>query len=101
MSANSQILVVDDDPLSQRVISQCLETKRFRVCRAMDGESGLAQLAHNSIDAVIADHVMPGLDGVGLLTKMKAMAIEVPVIMLTGHGSIPRAVQVMQLGAAD
>ena len=42
MSANSQILVVDDDPMSQRVISQCLETKRFRVRYAMDGESGLA-----------------------------------------------------------
>jgi DNA-binding NtrC family response regulator len=101
MSANNQILVVDDDPMSQRVISQYLERNRFRVRRAMDGESGLAQLAHNSIDAVIADHVMPRLDGIALLKKMKEMAIDVPFIMVTGHGSIPRAVQVMQLGAAD
>ncbi|MCI0692435.1 sigma-54 dependent transcriptional regulator [candidate division KSB1 bacterium] len=101
MSANSQILVVDDDPMSQRVISQYLERNRFRVRRATDGESGLAQLAHNSIDAVIADHVMPRLDGIALLKKMKEMAIDVPFIMVTGHGSIPCAVQVMQLGAAD
>jgi len=101
MNAKHRILVIEDDLVSQQVIAQCLEKNGFRVSYAMDGESGLAQLTHHSIDAVIADHAMPRLNGIGLLEKMKEMTIDVPLIMVTGHGSIANAVKAMQLGAAD
>jgi len=101
MSTKPSILVIDDDRIAQQVIAQCLEKNGFRVSCAPDGESGLAQLTDNSIDAVITDYMMPKLDGIGLLKNMKEKPIAVPLIMMTAHGSIPSAVHAMRLGAAD
>jgi DNA-binding NtrC family response regulator len=100
MSTKHCILVIDDDPMSQQIIAHCLEKNGFRVRLAMDGESGLTLLAHNSIDAIVADYMMPKLDGIGLIEKMNEMALEVPLIMVTGHGTISHAVKAMQHGAA-
>jgi len=101
MHTRPRILVIEDDFVSQQIIAQCLEKHGFRVSCATDGESGLAQLSHDSIDAVITDYMMPRLDGIGLLKKMKEKPIAVPLIMMTAHGSIPNAVHAIQLGAAD
>ncbi len=100
MTRKRNILLIDDDPLAHQIVSKCLEGKEYRVFHACDGEEGLSSLAHHAIDAVLLDQMMPKLDGIGLLHKMKEIALEVPVIMVTGYGSIPQAVKAMQLGAA-
>ena len=99
MLRKRNILIIDDDPLTHQIMSKCLEGNGYRVYHAHDGEAGLFSLRQHAIDAVVLDQMMPKLDGFDLLQRMKECTLEVPVIMLTGHGSIAEAVHAMQLGA--
>jgi DNA-binding NtrC family response regulator len=95
------ILVIDDEPATLKVMEANLRREGYHVCLAADGQSGLAQLSEQRIDVVIADYMMPHLDGITLLERMRAMGVDVPVIIITAYGSIEQAVKAMQLGAAN
>ncbi len=101
MSAGRVVLLVDDDQAFRRVLEYQLGEDGHRVLTASSAVSALEQLKAAPVDVVLSDVRMPGTDGVELLARVKALQPELPIIMLTAHGSINAAVEAMQKGAAD
>ena len=99
--ARSVILVVDDDETSRRVLSRLLSREGFEVLTAADGSLGLEVLRTQSVDFVFTDIHMPNLDGLGLLKEIKSLAPEIPVLVMTGFGTIETAIEALREGAYD
>jgi two-component system NtrC family response regulator len=95
----SSVLLVDDEPHSLFGISQILTEEGFRVSPAQTGEEALEKLKTDSFDVVITDERMPGLSGMELLSKIKEIDQQVPVIFITAYGSISLAVEALRKGA--
>jgi two-component system nitrogen regulation response regulator NtrX len=95
------VLVVDDDKDIRIWIKKTLEYRRFEVHFAEDGASALAQVDRMSFDIVMLDVKMPGMDGIEVLQKIRERHTDLPVVMISGHGSIDTAVQATKLGAYD
>ena len=98
------ILIVDDDPVQCRLLEGMLHKFEYETLTRDSGEGALALLAGPDgarIDCVILDLVMPNLDGLGVLAKMRQSAINVPVIVQTAHGGIDNVVSAMRAGAVD
>ncbi len=101
---SSTILIVDDDPVQRRLLEAMVRRFGYEPVVADGGEAGLALLRSSEgerVDLVILDLVMPNLDGIGVLAKMKEGGIETPVIAQTAHGSIETVVSAMRAGAID
>ncbi len=96
-----QILVVDDEPNLRRVLSAQLARDGYDVHEAEDGARALEILAEDHIDLVITDLRMPRIDGMELLRRTMKMDDELPVIMLTAHGTVDNAVEALKTGAFD
>src|SRR6201999_4399015 len=96
-----QILVVDDEPNLRRVLSAQLARDGYDVHTAEDGEQGLGILNEHHIDLVITDLRMPKVDGMELLRRALAMDPELPVVMITAHGTVDNAVEALKTGAFD
>jgi len=101
MSTAKTILLIDDDESLRRVIEYHLRDEGYRVLTAADGRTGLEQFQAEPVDLVLTDIRMPEMDGMELLTRLKAMQPELPVVVLTAHGTIDSAVEAMKLGAFD
>jgi len=99
MRPNANILVIDDEPATLKVMEANLRREGYSVLLAADGEEGLRALSRHPVDAVIADYMMPKLDGMALLEQMRVMGLDPPVIIVTAYGSIEHAVKAMRLGA--
>jgi DNA-binding NtrC family response regulator len=95
------ILVVDDDLAVGKVLAALLGQNRFDALHVASAEDALRVLESRPFDAVISDVRMPGMDGLALLEEMGRRFPDVPVILLTAHGSVPMAVEAMKAGAAD
>ncbi len=95
------MLVVDDNPTNQRLLAAVFATENFAVSQALEGEAALAQIARDPPSVVILDLHMPGLSGVETLARIRQVAPQVPVIILTSHGEIASAVEATRLGAHD
>ena len=96
-----RVLVVDDDPAIRDALSRTLEKLGFAVALAEDGHAGLEQIRAGGIHIVLADLKMPKMSGQELLKATKALAPDVEVIVITGHGTIEDAVDAMKEGAYD
>ncbi|WP_296892334.1 sigma-54 dependent transcriptional regulator [Thiobacillus sp.] len=96
-----QILVVDDEPKMRRVLEIMLQKMGHRVLAAGNGIEALALFQANSVDLVITDLRMPEMDGIELLAALRAQASDVPVMVITAHGTIETAVAAMKHGACD
>jgi len=96
-----QILVVDDEPNLRKVLSAQLARDGYDVHTAEDGEQALSILEQNHIDLVITDLKMPKLDGMELLRRVVALDDELPVVMITAHGTVDNAVEALKTGAFD
>ncbi|MBE0645223.1 MAG: sigma-54-dependent Fis family transcriptional regulator [Bacteroidetes bacterium] len=96
-----RILVVDDEKSIREMLRMTLEYEGFSVDEAESGMKGLQRMAAVRPDAVILDVKMSGLDGIETLERMRAEFPEVPVVLLTGHGSIETAVEATKKGAFD
>lgn len=95
-----QILIVDDEPLYADSILQILKLEGYEAQVAKNGEEALQILSWKKCDLVISDLMMPGLDGIGLLEKVKsANGKGTEVLLMTAYGTIPSAVKAMQKGA--
>jgi DNA-binding NtrC family response regulator len=98
------ILIVDDDPVQCRLLEGMLQKFGYETQTRDNGDAALA-LLHGPegarIDCVILDLVMPNLDGLGVLARMRQAAIAVPVIVQTAHGGIDNVVSAMRAGAID
>jgi DNA-binding NtrC family response regulator len=95
------ILVVDDEKSIRDSIKMILEYDRYEVQFAADGASALAKIAAGPLDAVLLDIKMAGLDGMRVLKTIKEKTPELPVVMISGHGTIETAVEATKLGAFD
>jgi DNA-binding NtrC family response regulator len=95
-----RIVVADDEPNLRKVLGAILARDGYQVLEARDGEEAL-QLVDSTVAILITDLRMPRLDGMGLLRRMAVDHPEVPVIMITAHGSVDSAVEAVKLGAFD
>src|SRR6188472_3389639 len=96
-----QVLVADDEPNLRKVLSAQLARDGFEVHTAEDGEHATRILAEHHIDLVITDLRMPKMDGMELLKYVVAEHPDIPVIMITAHGTVNTAVEALKLGAFD
>jgi len=95
-----RVLVADDELNMRRVLEAILRREGYDVITAANGEEALGGMS-NGVHTVITDLKMPGLDGMGLLKKLSADYPDVPVVMITAHGSVESAVEAVKLGAFD
>ncbi|HCC54386.1 MAG TPA: Fis family transcriptional regulator [Desulfobulbaceae bacterium] len=95
------ILIIDDEASIRESLSGILSDEGFRALAAEDGQLGLAMLEEERVDLVLLDIWMPGLDGLEVLKIIKESRAELPVIMISGHGTIETAVQATKMGAYD
>ncbi len=95
------ILVVDDERNILLTLSQALQLEGYHVELASDAKVALDVLAARPVDAVLMDVKMPDMDGITALSKMRELEKDLPVIMMSGHGTIDTAVKATQLGARD
>ncbi|MEO0602023.1 MAG: response regulator transcription factor [Myxococcota bacterium] len=93
-------LLIDDDPKLASLLTTYLEPHDVRVTHAGDGERGLSMLAAGAFDIVLLDVMMPGLDGLEVLRRIRADR-QVPVVMLTARGDETDRVVGLELGADD
>ena len=100
-SARQTILVVDDEANLRKVLSATLRREGFTVLTAQNGGEALALMAQHRVDVVLTDLRMPEVDGMALLAQAQVDYPEVPVVMLTAHGTVDTAVTAMKLGAFD
>jgi nitrogen regulation protein NR(I) len=96
-----QVLIVDDEPNLRKILSAQLTRDGYDVLTAEDGEQGLQLLREHHIDLVITDLKMPKVDGMTLLKKALEEEPELPVILITAHGTIDTAVEALKSGAFD
>ena len=94
-----QILVIDDDKAMRDACYQILSRQGYQVELAASARQGLTLLERSSFDAILLDLVMPDLDGLEALKKIKALDPEVEVIIITGYGTIQSAVETIKAGA--
>ena len=95
------ILVVDDEKNIREGLGKVLELDGYKVLLACDGKEAIQKLDRGDIDLVITDLKMPNLSGEEVLRKATSTSANLPVIILTGHGTIENAVQAMKNGAYD
>jgi two-component system response regulator AtoC len=96
-----QILVVDDEPKMRRVLEIMLQKLGHQVFCASNGREALEVFQDNAIDLIIADLRMPEMDGIELLSNLRARKFDVPVLVVTAHGTVETAVAAMKYGAFD
>jgi DNA-binding NtrC family response regulator len=96
-----RVLIVEDDALARKGMADLLSLWGYEVATAGDGAEALERVSEDSPAVVVSDLVMPGMDGLGLLSALRVDHPDVAVIMLTGQGSIESAVQAMKEGAYD
>lgn len=97
----TRILVVDDELSMREFISILLEREGYEVLTAADATTALERLAASSIDLVISDVQMPGLNGLELLSRIRASCPETAVLLITAYSTAEQAVEAMKLGAYD
>ncbi len=93
------ILVVDDEKNYLLVLSAVLEEEGYEVLTTASGLEALEILKASDVDLVLTDMKMPGMDGIELLEQIKTREAELPVVMMTAHGTVDKAVEAMQKGA--
>jgi DNA-binding NtrC family response regulator len=101
MTESKTVLVVDDDQNFRRVMEYQLHEDGYRVLTATGVTSALQRFQADAVDVVMTDVRMPGGDGMELLARLKAIQPDIPILILTAHGTIGAAVDAMKLGAAD
>src|ERR1700689_4703352 len=100
----ASILIVDDDAVQRRLVENMVQKCGYEAIVLDSGDAAIAMLTApdaQPIDAVVLDLVMPGLDGMGVLAKIREAGLNVPVIVQTAHGGIDNVVSAMRAGAQD
>jgi two-component system nitrogen regulation response regulator NtrX len=99
--ASARVLVVDDEAAIRRSLAGVLADEGFDAALAEDGERALAAVRERAPDVVLLDIAMPGRDGLAVLDELRRLHPALPVVMMSGHGTIETAVRATQLGAFD
>ena len=101
MSKAMKIAIIDDEKDMRQSISQWLALSGFDTETYSSAEEALKGLGNDFPGIVVSDIKMPGMDGMQFLRKLKGVDSSLPVIMITGHGDVPMAVEAMRMGAFD
>jgi DNA-binding NtrC family response regulator len=96
-----RVLVIDDDPGVRDYLETLVSRRGYEVVAVAGGEDALSRLDDIAPDLVTLDVVLPGMDGLETLKRLKQRLDEVPVVMLSGHGQARTIVEAMKLGATD
>tara|TARA_B100000700_G_scaffold85526_3_gene96166 strand:+ start:2600 stop:3994 length:1395 start_codon:yes stop_codon:yes gene_type:complete len=94
-----RVLVVDNDPPLATAMVESLESEGYDISMATSGPEGLKRIQQDQYDVIITDLMMNDVDGMGILENTVQLLPNAEVIMVTGHATVPRAVEAMQLGA--
>lgn len=97
----SNILIIDDEKAIRKTLSEILSYEGYKIEEAGDGEEGLKKFNEKVFDVVLCDIKMPKMDGLEFLDKAGESNPDVPVIMISGHGTIETAVEAVKKGAYD
>ena len=95
------ILIIDDERAIRKTLNEILGFEGYKIDEAADGEEGLKKFQSASYDLVLCDIKMPKMDGLEFLSKATAINPDVPIIMISGHGTIETAVEAVKNGAFD
>lgn len=101
MSAEAHVHVIDDDEPVRESLAFSLETAGFAVKTYESAVQFLERLHEAEFGCIVTDVRMPGMSGLELIRELKERGVEFPVIVMTGHGDVPLAVEAMREGVAD
>ena len=96
-----RVLIVDDNEVFRRPLQRTLEAAGCEVVAVPSGEDALAVLDRSAVDLLLTDHRLPGMDGVQLITRIKAIHPTLAIIVMTAYGTIESAVEARRHGADD
>ncbi|MBN1445835.1 MAG: response regulator [Candidatus Omnitrophica bacterium] len=96
-----KILVIDDDPNICELFKNALESEGYKTSLYPDGKEGLASFEKNGSSLILLDLQMPNMDGFEMLSKIRERDKEIPVIVITGFGTVENAVRALKSGATD
>jgi two-component system nitrogen regulation response regulator NtrX len=97
----SNILIIDDEKAIRKTLSEILSYEGYKIDEAGDGEEGLRKFREKEYDVILCDIKMPKMDGIEFLEKAKEANPDLPIIMISGHGTIETAVEAVKKGAYD
>jgi two-component system, NtrC family, nitrogen regulation response regulator NtrX len=97
----SNILIIDDEKAIRKTLSEILSYEGYKLDEAGDGEEGFRKLKEKEFDVILCDIKMPKMDGIEFLEKAKEANPDIPIIMISGHGTIETAVEAVKKGAYD
>ena len=95
------VLIIDDERGIRRALREILEFEEIRVSEAENGKEGFKMIQENTYDLVFCDIKMPFMDGMEVLNEVHKNDLDVPVVMISGHGTVETAVQAIKQGAFD
>jgi|SRR6516164_34500 len=101
MSSMPKVYVIDDDAAMRDSLNFLLDAANFEVALFESATNFLEMLPRLDFGCVVSDVRMPGIDGIELLKRMKSLDSRFPIVIITGHGDVPLAVEAMKLGAVD
>ena len=101
MAAMAKVYVIDDDAAMRDSLSFLLDSSGFDVSVFEHAQAFLDRLPTLAFGCIVSDVRMPGIDGMELLKRLKATKNSFPILVMTGHGDVPLAVEAMKMGAID
>ena len=101
IDSHVQVILVDDDPHLRQALSQTLDLAGLKVLSLSDAQNLAGRIPQDWPGVLVSDIRMPGIDGLELLQHVHAQDPDLPVLLITGHGDVPLAVQAMRAGAYD
>ena len=97
----TRILLIDDDRVFRRSTAELLAAEGYEVRTAADGAAGIEELRASRFDLLLLDLRMPGADGLAIVESLRVYGEGIPILMLTGYGTVDTAVSALHLGADD
>jgi two-component system nitrogen regulation response regulator NtrX len=97
----ANLLIIDDEKAIRKTLTEILSFEGYTIEEAVDGEDGLKKFKDKTYDVVLCDIKMPKIDGLDFLQKAVEVNPDVPIIMISGHGTIETAVEAVKKGAYD
>src|SRR5437867_9635889 len=95
------ILIVDDEPGVRSSLSGVLRDEGYTVEAVSSGEACLERVTRGSVDLIILDVWLPGMDGLATLARLRERQVDAQIVLISGHGNIESAVRAIKMGAFD